>query len=103
MDRFTRAWARVSPPRFFRRRPKLSVATSFRKTIECAAKLCSADYIMNTGWKRSPHEHRRSYCARQRLGECHFRRFDQNMSFSANWICRETNAAVGTPAEELML
>ena len=39
-----------------------------------------------------------------RLGKCrHFRRFDQNMSFSANWICRETNAAVGTPAEELML
>jgi len=31
------------------------------------------------------------------------KRFDQNMSFSANCICREVNTAVGTPAEELVL
>jgi hypothetical protein len=63
------------------RRPKRSIDTGFRKDIECAAKLCWADCITNTGWKKSRHERVRSSCGQQAI-EAQVKH--QNLAVAAN-------------------
>jgi len=43
--------------------PTPSIRTGFRRATECVAKPCWVDCTTSTGWKRSPHERGRIYCA----------------------------------------
>jgi integrase-like protein len=46
-------------------RPTPSIDIGFRRATEYVAKPCWVDCTTNAGWKRSPPEHARSYCAPQ--------------------------------------